>query len=102
MRNYWQRILVGFAMILLIGVGVAGLAKADDKTETKGTTEEGYVRLKSTTVDGVTTTKGTIGDKYVRTKTKDGVTKGTVDGEYIRIETKEVSKDFKPDWDPDW
>jgi len=82
--------LLAVVLVVLIAMGVfIGVARADETVITKGNTEKGYVRLKSTTnSDGVTTTKGTINGKYVSTKTKNGVTKGTVDGKYVKIKTK--------------
>ena len=79
-------------LLMLILALLLNMAWADETSVTRGTTAEGYVRLKNTTnSDGVTTTKGTIGGKYVSTKTKDGVTKGTVDGKYVRVKTKTSS-----------
>lgn len=93
------------AMLLIVIMGMCVNTYAGDTTTviTKGTTPEGYVRLKSTTnSSGVTTTKGTINGKYTRTKTRNGVTKGTVGGEPIRLKSKATSDTFEPDWDPDW
>lgn len=95
----WTMIII---VSVFIGMVAYTVAEADETVTTKGTTPAGYVRLKSTTFEGVTTTKGTIDGKYVSTTTRNGVTTGTVDGERIRLKSKEVSKDFKPDWDPDW
>ncbi|RLC02970.1 MAG: hypothetical protein DRH90_12505 [Deltaproteobacteria bacterium] len=91
-------------LVVLIAMGVfIGVVRADETVITRGVTDKGYVRLKSTTnTDGVTTTKGTINGKYVRTKTSNGVTRGTVGGKYVRLKSKTTTDDFKPDWDPDW
>jgi len=77
-------------MILIVIISMCfSIAYADKTVVTKGRTDQGYIRLKSTTnSDGVTTTKGTINGKYVRTKTRNGVTKGTVNGKYVTVKTK--------------
>ena len=81
--------LWAMVVLIIISVGVFINVARAEIVETRGSTEKGYVRLKSTTNnDGVTTTKGTINGKYVSTKTKDGVTKGTVDGKYVKVKTK--------------
>lgn len=98
----WLRVMLLIVIMYFIVIMGVCSAHAAETVTTKGTTPEGYVRLKSTTSAGVTKTKGTINGKYVTTRTRNGVTTGTVDGKYIRVKSKEVSKDFKPDWKPDW
>ena len=95
----WAVILI---VIIGFGVFINTAARADETVVTKGTTEKGYVRLKSTTSSGVTKTTGTINGQYVRTKTRNGVTTGTIDGKSIRIKSKVTTDTFKPDWNPDW
>ena len=74
MMSYWDgfKILIG-TIVLFVGMTATAVVADDTQgsTITKGRTDSGYIRLRSTTDSrGITRTRGYVDGRYIRFTTK--------------------------------